>query len=192
MKLHKRLIYIGTVIILLTFIASLFLVIKNTENDSIINYWINVLLAIFGSSIVMVLTSIGSYLSERKRYELQYATFARDFLLRAVRFLNLHHNTKTKAKEVSLYAGDIHSYYDSFAYEKNYEILGYFRKNSKRKEKVKYIQNSLHEYANEISRIYQLSIKSIDNDEPDFFFQTSITIREFDRTMDAIQELFSL
>lgn len=192
MKLHKRLIYIGTVIIILTFITSLFLVINNTENDSIINYWVNVLLAIFGSSIVMVLTSIGSYLSERKRYELQYATFARDFLLRAARFLNLHHNTKNNAKEVSLYAGDIHSYYDSFAYEKNYEIFGYFRKNSKRKEKVEYIQNAIHEYASEISRIYQLSIKSIADDEPKFFFQTSITTREFDRTMDAIKELFSL
>lgn len=99
MRMNKRLFYVGSFVAILTFLASLILTVMNKTENSSINYSINVLLAIFGSSFVLIITSIWGYLNERKNYEIQYACFFRDFLLRIVRFLIIydgknHHQKK--------------------------------------------------------------------------------------------------
>ena len=192
MKLNKNLIKISILLSMSTFIISLILVINNlcTHND-MVNYWINVALAIFGSSVVMLFTSIWGYFSERKRYEIQYAAFARDFLLRTSRFLNLYNNKNVNAKEVYTIAGDLHSFYDSFSYEKDFEIYGYFLKYSKRKLKMKKIHDTAFTYSKELSRIEFLAQESFNNNKDDFIFQSSIVPRTLDSSYKLIIELFN-
>lgn len=189
MKLHKKLIIIGTLIALITLLISFILILCNYDNDQIICFWSNVSLAVFGSSVVMVVTSIVGYLSERKRYELQYATFMRDFLLRIVRFIDIYNNTKVDPKEINSNASTLHTYYDSFAYEKDFDIYGYFFKNGKKRYLMKQLHNKSNEYAHEISRIESISRNALHNNES-LIFQTNITVDMLDDTMDLVNQLF--
>ena len=66
MRLNNNLI-INISVTIISFFSSLTLTLINPIHNYITNYWINALLAVFGSSIVMALTSIGEYFSEKKR-----------------------------------------------------------------------------------------------------------------------------
>ena len=59
------------------------------------------------------------------------------------------------------FASELHAYYDSFAYEEDYEIFGYFFKNGKRKIFMQKVHESANRYAHEISRIIFESGKAL-------------------------------
>lgn len=189
MKLNKKLFWIGTVVALLTFAVSFILVSNNSNEDYLINYWINVSLAVFGSSVVMILTSIFGYFVERKKYEIQYAAFFRDFLLRIVRFVAMYNNHNVCPEEIYNTAGSIHSLYDSFAYVQDFEIYGYFFKKGKRRVTMEELHNKVYEYANELSRIQMMAQKAYLNNQTNFSFQTTITVNQLDIDKGLVDKL---
>ena len=180
MRMNKRLFYVGSFVAILTFLASLILTVMNKTENISINYSINVLLAIFGSSFVLIITSIWGYLNERKNYEIQYACFFRDFLLRIVRFLIIYDGKKSSPKEVFNIAGDIHALYDSFAYVQAFQIYGYFLKKGCRCKFMRILQNKSFEYAKELTRIRILAQNAYENNETEFSFKTSITVSQLE------------
>ena len=189
MKMNKRLFYIGSFVAIVTFIASFILVIKNKNNDSGINYCINVLLAIFGSSFVLIITSIWGYFNERKNYEIQYASFFRDFLLRISRFLIIYDNKIVTPKEVFNIAGDIHTLYDSFAYVQAFHIYGYFLKKGCRRKSMFILQCKAFEYAKELTRIRALAQSAYQNNEVNFSFKTNISVEQLEKEKALIDKL---
>lgn len=190
MKLNKVLIKIGTFLSISTLVTGFVLVLINTNNNQMIDFWINVSLAIFGSSVVMVFTSIWGYFSERKKYEIQYATFSRNFLLRVIRFLDVYTDKKANPSDVYNITSDIHSLYDCYAYEKNYEIFGYFLKKGQKYNQIKTLQKAIDECATEISRIESLARNSIHKNEKELIFKTTITNNFLENTTNIIENLF--
>ncbi len=193
MKLNKNHIIISSCLVLLTFILSLILTYSSNtlSENSKISFWINVLLAIFGSSVVMLFTSLWGYFSERKKYELQYAAFARDFLLKSMRFLAVYDDKQSSSMDIYVNAGNIHSVYDVFAFEKNYEIYGYIFRYGKKFQKMHLIQNHIDNYAQEISRIETLARVDIEKGKTKSYFKTSINVTSINSDMQNIQALFS-
>ena len=187
MKLHKKTFILGTIITILTFSISLILY---NETKSTLNFLYDISLALFSGCIVLMITSVLGYFSERKKYETRYATFIRDFLLRIARFINAYEGTNINSNEVYNIASELHAYYDSFAYEEDYEIFGYFFKNGKRKMFIQKVHESANKYAHEISRIIFESGKALHNNE-NILLSTNITPKELDETMKLISQLFS-
>lgn len=140
MKLHKKTFILGTIITILTFSISLIL---HNGTKSMLNFLYDISLALFSGCIVLMLTSVLGYFSERRKYEIRYATFIRDFLLRIARFINVYEGTNINSNEVYNIASELHAYYDSFAYEEDYEIFGYFFKNAKEKFSCKKYMSQL-------------------------------------------------
>ena len=114
MKLHKKTFILGTIITILTFSISLIL---HNGTKSMLNFLYDISLALFSGCIVLMLTSVLGYFSERRKYEIRYATFIRDFLLRIARFINVYEGTNINSNEVYNIASELHAYYASFAYE---------------------------------------------------------------------------
>lgn len=180
MQMNKKLFCVGSIVAFITFIASLILAVKNKTNDSGINYCMNVLLAIFGSSAVLVITSIWGYFNDRKNYEIQYASFFRDFLLRIMRFLTIYNNKAISPKEVLSIVGEIHAFYDSFAYVQDFLIDGYFIKRGCSRSTMIMMQKKAFNYSQELSRIRKLAENSYLIGEEKFSFVTGITVKQLE------------
>lgn len=194
MKLNKNLIIISSCLVLFTFILSLILTYSfhTPFEEHTISFWVNVLLAIFGSSVVMLFTSVWGYFSERKKYELQYAAFARDYLLRCVRFIDLYGSKQSDSHNLCLSAGNLHAVYDSYAFRENYEVYGYILKCGRKHIHMRKVQNRIDDLAQEISKIEKIARDDYQKGNSQTYFKTSINIDSITSAMNEIEKLFSI
>lgn len=193
MKLNRNLIIISSCLVLFTFILSLILTysLHTPIDEHKFSFWVNVLLAIFGSSVVMIYTSLWGYFSERQKYELQYAAFARYYLLRCVRFIDLYDNKPSYSHNLCLSAGDLHAVYESYAFRENYEVYGYILKCGKKYNHMRKVQNIIDELAQEISKIEKIARNDYQKGNSQTYFKTSISIDSITSDMKEIEKLFN-
>ena len=194
MRLNKNLIKISLKISGITLITSLILTIYNLDKSSAwLNYLVSIVLAIFGSSVVLFVTSFWGYYSERKKYEIRYATYARDFILKFLRFLAIYNGVGADPEKIYDVASNIHSIYDTFAFENDVEIFGYLNKDRDRAKKMKELHNVMYEYARELSRIEQEAMKAMPTSERyngEFKIETKFKRNDLENIYEKINTLF--
>ena len=180
------------------FCITLFLSILSLSTSIILNsckcecsvFWTNVILAIFGSSFLLMISSIAGYFVEKRKYEFRFASYARSFLLKIGRFINTYNSVSDKTDEIYRESGMLHSLYDDFAYENNVDIKGYFCKCGKSRKRMADLQKSIDDLAKKISTIEYEAQYALHN-KKDYQLNTTITTSELDAIHNKIILLFN-
>ena len=143
MKTHKYLFWITLFLSIGSFVTTICLHSSDSINSI---YWNNIFLAVFGSSLIVMLSSIAGYFIERRRYLLKLATFSENFSCKvsnAEQFIICSNPPVVEAyREINL----VINFYDSFALENQATKNDSFFKNRSYRKTVQ----SLYDYINSL------------------------------------------
>ena len=126
MRIHRNLFYITLVLSFTSLVLSWR---WHSSNEN--NYLSNVMLAIFGSGFLVMLSSMAGYFVERYKYRIKCIVFARNFKERIMDSYKIYNKQRHSAEALYREILTLISFYDSFAFENSTDIHYYFYPNGK-------------------------------------------------------------
>jgi len=182
MKINKRLSFITAVLTM----ASLILILSLHPNDEgNPTKFSNIMLAVFGSSLLVSISSFIGYFVERHRYIMKYSGFARHFFSKigiSEKYLIKNSSPDTVYNEVH----HLLDFYNGFIFENYTEAKYYYCSNGKYKRNMELLQDTVTSFRKKLLDVEKEAEYAIENPDYPYQYSTSISAKELKQAREII------